>query len=203
MALNGTGILPFGIIGPRSDHAILYLDFSLSTLSGITPESPHDPTHPSNRNLWSTDVKAATKYTKLVRTGFEAENIATRITILLNRCDRTGRCTTDDERILNHINRDITRIMLRAETDCKKPHGHAWSPLVLANAGRTVIAAKWHLSDVLNGRLTLPLWKRAQAIIDTKTQVKEAYQLLRTIQKHAKEIRDSFLEDRAEHLAET
>ena len=79
MALNGTGILPFGI-GPRSDHAILYLDFSLSTLSGIPSESLHDPTHPSTRNLWSTDVKAAAKYTELVRTGFEAEKIAERIT---------------------------------------------------------------------------------------------------------------------------
>ena len=33
--------------------------------------------------------------------------------------------------------------------------------------------------------------------------MKEAYQTLRTVQQHAKAIRDSFLEDRAEHLAET
>jgi hypothetical protein len=141
-------------------------------------------------------------YTNLVQTSFAAENIAERITILLHQCDRTGRCTTNDERILNKIDRDITRILLHAETDCKKAKGHAWSPL-LANAGQTVIAAKWHLSNVLNGRLHLPLWDRAQAIIAAKAQVKEAYQLLCTVQRHAKEIRDSFLEDQADHLAET
>jgi hypothetical protein len=71
MAITSTGVLPFGI-GPRSDHAILYLDFSLSTISGIPSASLHDPTHPATQNLWSTDVKAAAKYTELVRTGFKA-----------------------------------------------------------------------------------------------------------------------------------
>jgi hypothetical protein len=128
-AMNGTGILPLGI-GPRSDHAILYLDISLSILSGTSSKSLHDPTHPSTWNQWSTDVKAAAKYTNLVRAGFEAENIAARIAILLQRCDQTGRCTTNDERILNNIDSNITRILLKVERDCKRAEGHAWSPLL-------------------------------------------------------------------------
>jgi hypothetical protein len=49
----------------------------------------------------------------------------------------------------------------------------------------------------------MPLWDRAEAIIQAKHQVKEAYALLRKVQKDARQIRDAFLEDRAEHLAET
>jgi hypothetical protein len=85
---------------------------------------------------------------------------------------------------------------------CKRAKGHAWSPL-LANAGRTVIAAKWNLSNLINGRVQATLWNRAEAILQAKAQVKEAYALLRQVQQNAKKIRDSFLEDRADHLAAT
>ena len=108
----------------------------------------------------------------------------------------------DDECILNKINTAITKILIHAEMECKKAKGYAWSPL-LANAGCTVIAAKWHLSAVLNGSLQLCLMDRAHAIIPAKKQVKEAYTVLCKVQKHAKQIRDSFLEDHAEHLAST
>jgi hypothetical protein len=201
MATIGAGILPFGS-GPKSDHAVLYCDISLSLLSGLSPDSINDPTHPANRNLWSTDVKAAARYVELVNHGFQLENISTRIAVLHSRCFRTNKCTPDDERILNKIDRDITKILLSAEKNCKKAKGHAWSPL-LANAGRTVIAAKWHLSNVINGRYSLTLWNRAEEIIQAKAQVKAAYAVLRQVQKDARKIRDSFLEDRADHLAET
>jgi hypothetical protein len=200
-ATTNAGILPFGS-GPRSDHTILFADINLATLTELQPNSLHDPTHPASRNLWSTDIKAAEKYIDLVRDAFHAENIIARIATLVNRCDRTQKCTPNDEKILNKIDSDITNILLSAEIKCKKAKGHAWSPL-LANAGRTVIAAKWHLSDLLNSRLVIPLWDRAQAIIDARQQVKDAYALLRQIQCDARQIRDSFLEDRATHLAET
>ena len=64
------GILPFGY-GPKSNHSMLYCDLSLTILSGLSTQSIHDPTHPTSRNLWSTDVKAAEKYIKLVTLGFE------------------------------------------------------------------------------------------------------------------------------------
>ena len=114
----------------------------------------------------------------------------------------TQQCTTDDERILNKINDDITQILLHAEKHCKKAHGHAWSPL-LAIAGCTVITAKWHFSDVINHRLNIRLFDRAQAIIKAKQQLKEAYKVLRQVQANAQQIRDSFLIDQVEHLAET
>jgi hypothetical protein len=50
---------------------------------------------------------------------------------------------------LNKIDNDITDILLAAKRDCKKAKGHDWSPL-LANAGRTVITGKWHLSALIN-----------------------------------------------------
>ena len=156
--LNATinaGVLPFGT-GPNSDHAMLYIDLSLETITGISSQSLHNPTHPGFRNLWSTDIKAAVRYIQLVQQAFIHENIYNRIAILISRCQRTGKCTLDDERILNKIDQSITQIMLRAEIECKKTKGYAWSPL-LANAGRTAIAAKWHLSAVLNNRLQIRL----------------------------------------------
>ena len=56
-----------------SDHAMIYVDFSLDSLTGLPSQSLHDPTHPSARNLWSTDVKAAEKYIAQVRERFLAE----------------------------------------------------------------------------------------------------------------------------------
>ena len=43
----------------------------------------------------------------------------------------------------------------------------------------------------------------AHTIIAAKKQLKDAYQTLQKVQKHAQQIRDSFLEDHAEHLAST
>ena len=93
---------------------------------------------------------------------------------------------------MNQIDETITTIMLHAEIKCKKAKGHAWLPL-LANAGHTVIAAKWHLSALLNHRTQLRPMDRAQAIIDARKQLKDAYAMLCQVQNNAKLIRDSFL----------
>jgi hypothetical protein len=55
-ATIGAGILPLGC-GPKSDHAIVYCDISLSLLGSLSPQMIHDPTHPASQNLWSTDIK--------------------------------------------------------------------------------------------------------------------------------------------------
>jgi hypothetical protein len=197
-------VIPFGVDSPRSDHAIWGMDFSLELLSGIAPESLYDPTHPSSRQLWSTDVKAAERYVTLVESRFAHENIEARIQTLLKRCQDTGQCLPNDVWILNNIDATITEIMLWAETKCKRPKGqYEWSPL-LANAGRMVIAAKWHLSNIMTGRTSIPPdLTREQAISTARTQIKDAYNVLRKVQRHAKVIRDAFLEDRAEHLEAT
>ena len=187
------GVLSFGA-GLNSDHAILYIDISYETLTGISSQSLYDPTHPRFRNLWSTDIKAAEKYITMVQQGFHAENIHERIAILISCCNRTGKCMLDDECILNKINKAIIGIMLHAEVECMEALGYAWSPL-LVNAGCTVIATKWHLSTVLDNWLQIRIMDRACAIIQAKKQLKEAYAVLQTIQKNAKQIRDSFLED--------
>jgi hypothetical protein len=103
---------------------------------------------------------------------------------------------------LNKIDRAITAIMLRAERECKKAKGYAWSPL-LVHAGKTVLAARWHLSDVLNGRIEIPPGEKEEMIIQAKAQVKAAYHALRNVQRNARLKRDQFLEDRAQHLADT
>jgi len=203
LAMIRAYVIPFGTDSPKSDHAICGIDFSMDVLCGITPESLYDPTHPSARQLWSTDVKAAANYVEMVERRFQADNIAERVTKLLQRCETTGRCTSHDESILNAIDANITWILLWAETKCKRAKGHDWSPL-LASAGRTVIAAKWNLSSIMHGRTQIPPnIPRAVAISNAKGQIKDAYSLLRKVQKNAKQIRETFLEDRAEHLAET
>jgi hypothetical protein len=204
LAVTRAYVLPFGGDCPRSDHAICGVDFSLDLLSGISPESLYDPTHPSSRQLWSTDIKAAERYVSLVETRFEYENIEARIKTLLNRCTATGQCLPNDVRILNNIDATITDIMLWAENKCKRPKGqYEWSPL-LANAGRTVIAAKWNLSNIMTERTPIPPdITRDQAISNARLQIKDAYQCLRKVQQNAKVIRDAFLEDRAEHMEAT
>jgi hypothetical protein len=140
---SSAGILPLGT-GPKTDHAILCADICLSTtLSALTSNAIHEPTNPSSCNLWSTDIKAAEKYVALVCQAFLAENIMECIAILWDHCHCTARCTPNVVRILNKIDRDITDALLKAKHECKCAKGHAWSPLrVLANIGRTVIAAK-------------------------------------------------------------
>ena len=82
-ATTHAGVLPFGT-GPNSDHAPIYLDFSLDLLTGLPTQSLHDPTHPGFRNLWSTDVKAAALYIQIVQQGFNNENIHERVAILVS-----------------------------------------------------------------------------------------------------------------------
>jgi hypothetical protein len=77
-------VLPFGTgESPKSDHAICGIDFSLEVLCGISPDSLYNPTHPSARQLWSTDVKAATRYVDMVERRCHADNIATRVATLI------------------------------------------------------------------------------------------------------------------------
>jgi hypothetical protein len=140
---------------------------------------------------------------ELVEQRCQADNIERRVAKLVQRCQRTGTCSDGDKKILNDIDKNITAIMIWAETKCKRAKGHDWSPL-LANAGRTVIAAKWNLSNIMHGRSPIPInITREEAINKAKAQITEAYQILRKVQKHARQIRETFLEDRAEHLADT
>jgi hypothetical protein len=105
---------------------------------------------------------------------FNADNIAARVATLLQQCTSTGQCTPNDERTLNKIDLNITRIMLWAETQCKRAKGHDWSPL-LANAGQMVIAAKWNLSNIMMGRTTIPMnLSGDEAIIKVRSQIKDA-----------------------------
>jgi hypothetical protein len=104
---------------------------------------------------------------------------------------------------MNSIDKKLTEIFLWAETKCKRAKGHDWLPL-LANAGRMVIAAKWNLFNIMHGRTPIPSnLPREMAISQAKHQIKESSTLLRQVQAKVKTIRESFLEDRAEHLAET
>ena len=73
-ATINASVLSFGA-GPNSDHTILYLDLSYAILAGISSQSLYDPTHPGFHNLWSMDIKVATKYLQFIQDGFHAENI--------------------------------------------------------------------------------------------------------------------------------
>ena len=52
-------------------------------------------------------------------------------------------------------------------------------------------------------RLNIRLLDRAQAIIQAKQQLKEAYKVLRQVQDNAQQIHDSFVINHTEHLADT
>jgi hypothetical protein len=56
---------------------------------------------------------------------------------------------------------------------------------------------------VLNGRIAIPPGTKAEMIMQAKAQVRDAYLALRSVQKNARLIRDQFLDDRAQHLADT
>ena len=62
-ATINAGILSFGK-GPNFDHAVLYLDLSFDTLTGLSSQILCDSTHPGFQNLWSTDIKACRNGTK-------------------------------------------------------------------------------------------------------------------------------------------
>jgi hypothetical protein len=134
----------------------------------------------------------------------QADNIAARIATLIQQCKKTGRCSAQDEIILNAIDVNITEILLWVERNCKRAKGpHDWSSL-LANAGRMVIAAKWSLSNIIHGRTPIPPHVPQElAISKAKTLIMEAYKTLCKVQKNARRIRETFLEDRAKHIAET
>jgi hypothetical protein len=56
----------------------------------------------------------------------------------------------------------------------------------------------------MTGRIPIPTKiTRDEAISTTRKQIQEAYAALRKVQRHAKTIRETFLEDGAEHLEAT
>jgi hypothetical protein len=52
---------------------------------------------------------------ELAEKRFEVDNTAARTQILLSRCEKTGRCSAADERIMNAIDANITNILLWAK----------------------------------------------------------------------------------------
>jgi hypothetical protein len=56
----------------------------------------------------------------------------------------------------------------------------------------------------MHGRSPIPInITREEAITKAKSQITEAYQILQKVQKHVRQIRETLLEDRTEHLVET
>jgi hypothetical protein len=154
LVMTSAYVLPFGTgESPKSYHAICGINFSLDVQCEISPKSLYNPTHPAARQLWSTDVKAAERYMELVEQCCQADNIEKCVAKLVQRCKQTGICSNGDKKTFNA---NITAIMIRAENKCKRAKGHDWSPL-LANAGRTVITAKWNLSNVMHRRSPIPI----------------------------------------------
>jgi hypothetical protein len=80
----------------------------------------------------------------------------------------------------------------------KRAHGHDWSPL-FANAGSCTvsIAAKWHLSNIMQGRSDIPPSMTCEAVIlSAKVQIQDAHGVLWTVlvQQNASKLRETFLE---------
>jgi hypothetical protein len=149
------------------------------------------------------DIKAASRYMELVEQRCQADTIEKCVSKLVQRYQKSGICSEGDEKISNDIDANITEIMIWAENKCKWTKGHDWSPL-LANAGCTVIAAKWNLSNIMHRQSLIPMNITCkEAITKAKSQITEVYNILWKVQMRSRQIREMFLEDRAEHLAET
>jgi len=186
--------------GP-GDHSIFGGDLNLGALLNSNDLRSLDPTNEQSRNLVSTDVKASNKFLEDLETYHDDHNIDDRMTKLRERCNRTKRCTPNDERIFQILCKQLYESALREEAQCKRVGPRPWS-CPLLNAGQTMRLARkefYHL--VRGGRPPQELQDRDSAIAWAKQNYATAKQMIRDVRCHARQLRQTHLELRAEEYA--
>jgi len=120
-ALTGAVILPFGIpIHLTSDHRALILNFDSCILFGNAPPMMYLP---SKRGVSSNAIPTVTKFCKLVSKASDATHINERITAIENLKELNNHARD----LLNHIDNDLTRILVTADKHCRKLNSCPWS----------------------------------------------------------------------------
>ena len=191
----------------QSDHRAIELIIKEKELFGNhTP----DRTHPLSRRLSLNSPTKVKKYEETLSEQITKHKILPNV-IKINEIFQHDIKTAITR--YEGIAEQIARAQRHAEKQCGKlQYGHAWSPL-LVEAGFSVIHWKSIIFTIRNKTTLSEKTKHNHKLIDTNIklpcdyklalyQLKKARKKLKEIQKHALDLRDQFLEDRAKFYAE-
>ena len=193
--------------GVFSKHRGLFIDLDFTTLLG----SVDSIAPPAARGIRSEDQRSVDRYVEAFKAYADDHNLWTRVQEL--ELQSAFMPLAQVELSYNSIDRDVTRAMLHAEKQAKRPSGkYAWSPK-LREAG--LLARYWHLrlkeveqKSQCKGALSqlTDRFKSLNIVFDSlatctdalvlKVRWKEALKLLRTV-------RDKAYDHRAVHLRST
>jgi len=121
-ALIKTALLPFGIpIHLPGDHRALIMDFDSRILFG---KALTRPAIANRRGIYSNMIPTVTKFSKIVGEGCDHHCIQERIAEIKDK----HILTAHDWEVLDQINRDLTKILVAADTKCSRFHEFPWTP---------------------------------------------------------------------------
>ena len=135
--------------GP-GDHSTFGGDLNFGALINSTDLRKIDPTNEQSRTLGSTDVKARKTFLADLKQQLIEQNVFQRMQCLIDRCERTNRCTPDDERIYQELCDQLYETALRAEKHCKRTGPRPWST-PLQQAGKAVQYARKEFYRLVRG----------------------------------------------------
>jgi len=122
VALTAAWYLPFGIpIGLKGDHRTIGLDFDSELLFTQRIVKPY---HAPQRGVYSNNAKLVEKFCKQVITTSQEAGIYERIHSLASKIS----LTPNDRKELDNIDKDLTRILVKADQACVKAGNAPWSP---------------------------------------------------------------------------
>lgn len=193
------------IFDPHSgpgDHSVIGIDLNYGGMIGREDLREIDQTAFQSRLLTSTDQKATKAYLKQVTSELEEHNVRHRFETLIERCDRTSRCTPDDERIFQALCTQLYAIAKRAESNCKRVGPKPWST-TLASVGQALqIARKEFYRLVRGGVPSNQSDDKASAIAGAKANLDTATAMIAEAKQNAATLREAGLQLLAEQYAE-
>ena len=122
-ALTSVGIAPFNFFLP-SDHRAIYIDINIRDILDI--DTNHFPPF-LFRRLKSTSQSAVQAYIKSISYGYKRLKLRSRLRKLSKSLKVQGP-TPQNILSLNNIDRDITQLMMSAESSCSRVHKNCKSP---------------------------------------------------------------------------
>jgi len=198
-SLVAASILPFGIPALLTgDHRTLILDFDSHILFGNAPP-PAKFTY--LRGIYSNSILTVTKFSQMVGSACDAAQISERIATI----ESLSALAPADHTALDAIDTDLTRILVRADQQCRKFTESPWSP-TLSKA----YYEHWYWSLKLSKQRTKHSYRQAYDLLSHKLEP-TAMQLqpnetisshqckarthLRDIRRNAQAKRKQFLDD--------
>jgi len=198
-ALTGAAILPFGIpIHLTGNHQALILNFDSRILFGNAPPTMYLP---SKRGVSSNAIPTVTKFCKLVGEASDAAHINEQITAI----EKLTELNNHARDLLNHIDNDLTRILVTADKCCRKLNSCPWS----INLHKAFLDHKYWTIRLRELRTKRSYAHALQLIIDrlgtdfvplqtpdtVSTRLRRAQREICTIQCNAQAKRQQYLDD--------